>query len=178
MIHTPSLSGMSEPTPPGSAPEPPGYSAPQPPSAPSYQPPSAPPSAPASPPPAAPGGYGAPPPAGPAPVGYSNNDDKTWALIAHFGGILVGFLAPLVAMLVKGNESPTVKAHSVEALNFQITVVIGYVVTFILSVCSLGFLFFLPIIVWILATIFSVLAGMKANEGQLYRYPATLRLIK
>ncbi|MEV4412621.1 DUF4870 domain-containing protein [Catellatospora sp. NPDC049609] len=172
---------MSEPTPPGSAPEPPGYSAPQPPSSPSYEPPASaapPPSAPSSVPPSAPGGYLPPPAGGPAPVGYANADDKTWALIAHFGGIVVGFLAPLVAMLVKGNESPTVKAHAVEALNFQITATIAYVVTFILSVCSLGFLFFLPFIVWILVIIFCVLAGMKANEGQLYRYPGTLRLIK
>jgi glycosyltransferase involved in cell wall biosynthesis len=43
----------------------------------------------------------------------------TW--YSHFGGILVGFIAPLVTLLAKGNESPTVRAHSVEALNFQIT---------------------------------------------------------
>lgn len=164
---------MSEPTPPGSAPEPPV------PSAPSYQPPAAPPpSAPPSAPPAAPGGYGPPPAAGPAPAGYANSDEKTWVLIAHFGGIVVGFIAPLVAMLVKGNESATVKAHSVEALNFQITATIAYVVSTILTFCSFGILFFLPLVVWILVIIFCVLAGMKANEGQFYKYPATLRLIK
>lgn len=164
---------MSEPTPPGSAPEPPPV-----PSAPSYQPPAAaaPPSAPASPPPSAPGGYNPPPAGGPA--GLGSNDDKTWILIAHFGGIVVGFIAPLVAMLVKGNESANVKAHAVEALNFQITATIAYVVASILAVCSFGFLFFLPFVVWIVVIIFCVLAGMKANEGQFYKYPATLRLVK
>ncbi|WP_020522271.1 DUF4870 domain-containing protein [Catelliglobosispora koreensis] len=157
---------MSEPTPPG---------VPQDPSA--STPPVAPPSAPAPPPPPPGGGYAGPPVSGNvAPTGYANSDEKTWALIAHFGGILVGFLAPLVAMLVKGNESPTVRAHSVEALNFQITVAIAYVVSIILS-CTV-ILAFLPFVVWIAATIFAVLAGMKANEGVLYRYPATLRLVK
>src|SRR5207245_2092592 len=96
LIVSPNLSGMSEPTPPGE---------PQDPAA--YPPPSAPPSAPppSAPPPPPGGGYSAGPPIGGnvAPAGYANNDEKTWALIAHFGGIVVGFIAPLVALLVKGN---------------------------------------------------------------------------
>jgi uncharacterized Tic20 family protein len=130
------------------------------------------------------GGYGAPgygaygaPQAG-APVGYANNDEKTWALIAHFGGIVVGFIAPLVALLAKGNESPTVRAHSVEALNFQITWGIATIVASVLAACTFGILFFLPIITWIVVIVFSIIAGMKANEGQLYHYPATFRMVK
>ena len=61
--------------------------------------------------------------------GYANTEDKTWALVAHFGGAVgtlvsggpLGFIAPLIAMLAKGNESPTVRAHAVAALNFQLT---------------------------------------------------------
>ena len=114
-----------------------------------------------------------------APVpGYANSDEKTWALIAHFGGIVVGFIAPLVALLVKGNESPTVRAHAVEALNFQITWGFVLILTVILGVCSFGILAFLPLIAWIVIVVFCILAGMKANEGQLYTYPMTLRLVK
>ena len=78
---------------------------------------------------------GAPTPGTPVP-GYANSDEKTWALIAHFGGIIVGFVAPLVALLVKGNESPTVRAHAIEALNFQITWNVALIVTWIISICS------------------------------------------
>jgi uncharacterized Tic20 family protein len=127
-------------------------------------------------------GYGAPgygaPGGGPAPVGYANNDEKTWALVAHFGGILVGFIAPLIAMLAKGNESPTVRAHSVEALNFQITWGIATIIASILAACTVGVLFFLPLITWVVIIVFSIIAGMKANEGQLYHYPATFRMVK
>jgi uncharacterized protein len=122
----------------------------------------------------APGGYGAPG----APSGYGNSDEKTWALIAHFGGILVGFIAPLITMLAKGNESPTVRAHSVEALNFQITWGIATVIASIVAVCTLGILFFLPMVTWLVVIIFSILGGMKANEGVLYHYPMTWRLVK
>ena len=150
-----------------------------------------------APPPTSGAGYGAPPPTsgaggygapgygapgygayGAGPAGFANNDEKTWALIAHFGGILVGFIAPLVAMLAKGNESPAVRAHSVEALNFQITWGIATLVASILGACTLGILFFLPIITWIVVIVFSIIGGMKANEGQLYHYPATFRLVK
>ena len=141
-------------------------------------------------------GYGPPPAGGPpgfgprpgygaygggvgaGPVGYATNDEKTWALIAHFGPIVAGFLAPLVAMLAKGNESPTVKAHSVEALNFHITMGIATVVATILAVCTLGVLIFLPFITYLVALIFSIIGGVKANEGVLYRYPMTWRIIK
>ena len=131
---------------------------------------------PGGPPPTYGGAYGAP--AGGAPMGYPTNDDKTWALIAHFGGIIVGFIAPLVALLAKGNESPTVRAHAVEALNFQITWGIATVVASILAVCSFGILFFLPILTWIVVIVFSIIGGMKANEGVLYHYPMTFRLVK
>jgi uncharacterized Tic20 family protein len=126
-----------------------------------------------------------PPPAGPGapPPGYANNDEKTWALIAHFGGIIAGFIAPLVALLAKGNESPTVKAHATEALNFQITwgaiAILGWILGVCGSIIIVGAVFFVvPFIAWAVIIIFSIIAGLKANEGQFYRYPATVRLVK
>ena len=120
---------------------------------------------------------GAPTPGTPVP-GYANSDEKTWALIAHFGGIIVGFIAPLVALLVKGNESPTVRAHAIESLNFQITWNAALIATQIISICTGGFLFFLPLACWAVIVIFCVIAGLKANEGQLYTYPIAVRLVK
>jgi uncharacterized Tic20 family protein len=120
---------------------------------------------------------GAPTPGTPVP-GYANSDEKTWALIAHFGGIIVGFIAPLVALLVKGNESATVKAHATEALNFQITWNAALIVSQILFICTGGFLWFLPLACWAVIVIFSVIAGLRANEGQLYTYPIAVRLVK
>jgi uncharacterized Tic20 family protein len=115
---------------------------------------------------------------GSPPPGYANSDEKTWALIAHFGGIIVWFIAPLVALLAKGNESPTVRAHAVESLNFQITWGVVAVISWVLTVCSFGILFFLPFIPWVVIIVFCIMAGLKANEGQLYRYPMTVRLVK
>lgn len=154
---------------PGTPPPPPGnYGAPQPPPGAYGTPPGAygtPPGA---------GAYGTPPGYGGAP-GYLTQDDKTWVAIAHFGGIVVGFIAPLVALLAKGNESAIVRANAVEALNFQITWGIATIVASIVAVCSFGILFFLPILTWIVVVVFSIVGGMKAIEGQPYRYPMTWR---
>lgn len=152
---------MSEtPTPPGSS---------EPPAAPQYD----------APPPPPPGGYTAPPVSGQvAPPGYANNDEKTWALLAHFGAVILGFIAPLIVFLVKGNESATVRAHSLQALNFQITWAIATVVATILSVVTCGILFFLPLITWAIFVIFAIIGGIKANEGVLYKYPMSVELIK
>jgi uncharacterized Tic20 family protein len=114
--------------------------------------------------------------------GYANSDEKTWALLAHFGGIIVGFIAPLVAMLAKGNESPTVKAHAVEALNFQITWNVAVILGWILAICTspvtFGLLFILPFGAAVVIVVFSIIAGLKANEGQIYQYPMSIRLVK
>jgi hypothetical protein len=180
---------MSEPTPPGSAPQeptPPSAPSYEPP-APSYEPPAAAPSAPGYSAPSAPGGYGAPPPisGNVAPVGYADNEDKTWALVAHFGGAAGallgagtgGWVAPLVALLVRGNESPTARAHAVSALNFQIGISIVSLVCWILSCLIIPI--FIALAATVVGAIFGILAGIKANEGQLYTYPMTiLKLVK
>jgi uncharacterized protein len=177
----------NDPTP-GSTPPPPAYGSPQPPTFDAPPPPTYGTGGYAPPPTSGAGAYGPPPgsppygygmPAGgPGPVGFANNDEKTWALIAHFGGIVVGFIAPLVVLLAKGNESPIVRAHAVEALNFQITWGIATIIASILAVCTFGILFFLPIITWVVVIVFSIIAGMKANEGVLYHYPMTWRFVK
>jgi uncharacterized Tic20 family protein len=108
-------------------------------------------------------------------------DEKTMALLAHMGTILanfvgLGFAVPLVLMLTKGKESSFVRAHSVESLNFQITVFIAAVVSSITICIGIGVIL-LPV-VGIAALVFSIIAGLKANEGQLYKYPVNIRLVK
>jgi uncharacterized protein len=116
--------------------------------------------------------------------GYANSDEKTWALVAHFGGAagaLIGggcggWIAPLVALVSKGNESPTVRAHAIAALNFQILVGLVAVAGYLTLCIAIGFIIF-PIAM-IAGILFGVLGGLKANEGALYKYPITVGLVK
>src|SRR5262245_53676119 len=212
LIGTPNVTFMTGPPPPGdntapipdpTSPPPPSFSMPSdapPPSyapPPSAQPPSSPPPIPSAPPPA--GGY--PPPGGYAgggyqaggyqaggmpPAGYADNDEKNWALIAHFGGAagvivgggFLGWVAPLIAMMTKGTQSPTVRQHAITALNFQIIWALVMVGAWILTGITCGVLFFVPLVVWIVPVVFGVIAGVKANNGEFYRYPMSANLVK
>src|SRR4051794_25500576 len=106
-----------------------------------------------------------PPPGGMAPqpvyaggVPAVSADARQWAMFSHLGGIIFGFLAPLIIMLTKGNEDSFVKEQSTEALNFQITLAIAYVVSLILMIVLIGILTFF--VAWVLAIVFSIMGGM------------------
>lgn len=108
-------------------------------------------------------------------------DEKTWGMLAHLSALVAGmfgfpFLGPLIVMLTKGKESQWVESHAKEALNFQITVTAAIWISAALMLCVVGFLL-LPVI-GLAALILTILAGIKANNGEMYRYPATVRLVK
>ncbi|MFC7329619.1 DUF4870 domain-containing protein [Marinactinospora rubrisoli] len=103
-------------------------------------------------------------------------DDQMYALMAHVGGIILGFVAPLIVFIMKKDESPWVRAHAVEALNFQITMAIGLVVSGFLMIVFIGILTFLAVYVAII--VFAIMATMAANRGELYRYPMSIRMVK
>ncbi len=106
----------------------------------------------------------------------SDSDARLWAMLSQLGGIILGFIGPLIVMLVFGPRNAFVKKESTEALNFQITVLIGYIVSFVLMFVVIGiFLFFA---VWILSIIFCVIAAVKNNQGIEYRYPINIRFVK
>ena len=119
--------------------------------------------------------FTAPPP---APSGAPSDDQKTLALITHLSGIVLGFIVPLIIWLI--NKDKTDKGWLIgqakEALNFQITVALAWIIAIALSVLLIGFLLY-PVIL-IGNIILCIMAGMKANEGVDYRYPFALRLIK
>lgn len=124
-------------------------------------------------------GYAAPQPRPPHVPGVygprPGSDDTTMAMLAHLLGLLVSWIGPLVIYLMKKDESPYVRDQSAEALNFQITMFIGYTVCFVLAFVLIGFIL-LPV-VWIVSLIFHVQAAIAANKGENYRYPISIRLV-
>lgn len=114
----------------------------------------------------------------PAPVGEAPSDQRTMALVAHILGIFTGFIGALIIWLVNKDDSskPFVVDQSKEALNFQITVAIAYIISSILVVVLIGTLMLAA--VWVANLVLCILAAVKANNGEAYRYPFTLRLIK
>jgi hypothetical protein len=115
------------------------------------------------------------------PSGIPSDQERTWALVAHLGSFLaayvaLGFLCPLIVLLVKGNESAYVRHHAVESLNFQITAAILTVIFAILIFVVIGI--FLLVALGIVYVVFVIMATVAASRGQLYRYPVSWRLVK
>ena len=119
--------------------------------------------------------------------------NRTWDVLCHLSALslLVGvpfgnIVGPLVVWLIKRGDSPSTDAHGKEALNFQISVTLYLIifgaVTASLMLVLVGFLL-LPllivavVVVPIVDLIFVIIAAIKAGNGELYRYPFTIRMI-
>lgn len=189
----------NDPAPGSVPPPPPSYGSPQPPTygspppdsgAGGYAPPPGSGAGGYAPPPASGAPYGGPPPQygapqyGGQPGPNSAQEDKTWILVAHFGGAAgalvgggtLGWIAPLVAMLARGQQSPYVRAEAIKALNFQILWSIIAVVCWALTCIVIGA--FLAPIAALIAIIFGIIAGVKASNNEPYNYPMSYNFIK
>lgn len=109
-------------------------------------------------------------------AGKPSKDACMWAMLCHLLAIFTGFIAPLIIWLIKKGEDPFVDHHGKEALNFQITVAIALIISWLLCFVCVGVVL-LPA-VWIADLVFLIIAAIKANNGEAYRYPVSIRLIK
>ena len=108
---------------------------------------------------------------------------RTWSAFCHASALLGVFmhfpghlLAPLIVWLLKRDESLEIDAHGKEALNFQISMLIYNAIAAVFCIVLIGFLL-LPLL-WILNAVFVIIAAIKASDGELYRYPMTIRFIQ
>lgn len=104
-----------------------------------------------------------------------NDDDKTYGMLAHGGVIILGFVAPLLVLLLKG-ESPFAQQEAKESLNFQILIFIAATISALLIFALIGCIL-LPVVI-IADYALAIMATMKVNSGEGYRYPFNWRIIK
>lgn len=148
-----------------------------------------------------PGDVPPPAPTAPSPVpqaqwpqqqyGMSGSEQRNWAVGAHIGALAASFLGglailgPLLVYLIKKDQDAFVGEHAREALNFQLTWLIGGIVATIVGVIvtivtvGLALIVLIPagigfFIAWL---VFMVKASMAASRGEYYRYPMTIRLV-
>lgn len=111
-----------------------------------------------------------------APLQTSSGDDNTLGMVAHLLGIFTSFLGPLVLYAVKKDESPYVRHHAAEALNFQLTIIIAMIASLFLILVIIGIL--LLIVVPITALVLEIVACVRAYQGEWYRYPFNIRFVR
>jgi len=112
-----------------------------------------------------------------------SKEEQNWAMFCHLAALsgfvipLGNVLGPLIVWLIKKDTMPLVDQHGKESLNFQITVLLAFIVCIILAFVLIGFL--LMFIVGLGALVLTILAAVKVSNGQFdYKYPFTIRLIK
>jgi len=107
--------------------------------------------------------------------GNPTSDERNISTITHLGGILFSFIPALIVWMLKKEDSIYIATQAKEALNFQITVLIGHLVAGVLIWVLIGFLL-IPVI-WLLNIVFCIIAAISTSKGQVYCYPFSLRLI-
>jgi uncharacterized protein len=112
------------------------------------------------------------------PLFTPTSDDRVLGLLSHLLAIVpgVGILGPLVIYLIKRGQSPFVEENAKESLNFQITMILAFIISGILMVVWIGFI--LLAILGVVEVVLVIVATIKASENKIYRYPFNLRLIK
>lgn len=109
-------------------------------------------------------------------------ETKNWAMGIHlsaFSGFFIpfgGVLGPLIIWLVKRQDHPFINQHGVEAMNFRLCLLIYYAVAGLLTFVVIGFVL-IPVI-WLFDIICTIIAAVKANNGECYAYPLSIRFLR
>lgn len=114
-------------------------------------------------------------------------DERTWAIFAHISALVtsfvgLAFLGPLVVYLIRRDDSPMVRAHAAAALNFQLSWMIWgislAIVGFVLMIILIGFLLFIVLAIGAIAWfVITIVATIKASNGELINYPLTIKFV-
>jgi uncharacterized Tic20 family protein len=118
-----------------------------------------------------------------APGSAVSENERTWGMLAHLSALLgvvvplVGcMIGPLLVWLARRDQSSFVDGQAKEALNFNISVFLAWIVCSLLMLVFIGFILLAALFVaWLVMTL---IAAIRASEGTAYRYPVSLRLVK
>ena len=107
---------------------------------------------------------------------------RNTAVAAHlstFAGLVVPFgsvIGPLAVWLTRRDQDPFIDHAGREALNFGISIAIYGSLLLVAALMLVGIPFLIVgVVAWV---VLASLAAAKASQGQAYRYPLTMRLVR
>ncbi len=106
----------------------------------------------------------------------TSSDERLLAMLIYVTSFFTTIIGPIIIWLIKREESAFIDYHGKEYLNFVISYFVYGIVAAISMVILIGFL--LAPIVGIAAFVFTIIAAVKAYNGEMYRIPLIFRLIK
>ena len=116
------------------------------------------------------------------PMSLQTPEHKQMGLLLHLSQLLnvvipfAGVVVPVVLWQVKKEEIPALDAHGKMVANWLISSLIYMVVSVVLTLVLVGILGIIA--VGIMGVVFPIIGGIKANNGELWEYPLTIKFLK
>ncbi len=107
---------------------------------------------------------------------------RQWGMFIHLSILagyfipFAGFIVPIVLWQIKKHEHPLIDAHGKNVANWLLSFLIYGFICWILALVLIGLLFLW--ILGILNIVFAIIGGLKANNGEVWAYPFTIRFFK
>ena len=111
-----------------------------------------------------------------------SKDERTWGMwlhlsqLANFVAPMAGLVAPIVIWQLKKDQLPALDAHGKNAVNWLISSAIYALFGLLTFFFVVGF--FILMAVAALGVVFPIIAGIKANNGEVWKYPLTISFLK
>lgn len=108
-------------------------------------------------------------------------DERMWGMFCHLSALAMfiipfgSIIGPLIIWSIKKEEYPIVKDQGKEALNFNISMMIYTIISAFLILIVVGIMLLIAIGIFQLVMI--IIASIKANNGEAFRYPLTINFI-
>lgn len=116
------------------------------------------------------------------PMSLQTAEEKQMGMFLHLSGLAfalvfpLGIVLPIILWQTQKDKMPALDAHGKMVTNWMISATIYFFVSFILMFVLIGFLTALA--VFLLAIIFPIVGGIKANNGESWNYPLTIKFLK
>jgi uncharacterized protein len=109
-------------------------------------------------------------------------DTRRWAFLLHLS-VLAGFALPIAGLIVpiviwqmKKPVLPGIDAHGINAINWIISLILYSVGSVILVFVVVGIPMLM--VLGLLAVVFPIVAAIKANNGEVWKYPLSISFVK
>jgi uncharacterized protein len=115
-------------------------------------------------------------------MGLQTADEKQMGIFLHLSQLAnmiffpVGMILPIVLWQTQKEKMQGLDAHGKMVTNFMISMLIYGFVTIILCFVLIGLLL-LPVLA-VVGIVFPIIGGIKANNGELWEYPLTIKFLK
>lgn len=116
------------------------------------------------------------------PINPDEQQARQWAMFLHLSQLagyvipLVGLIAPIVIWQMKKDEYPILDEHGKAVVNWLISELIYGAICFVLVFIVIGFPMLM--VLGILAVVFPIIGGIKANNGELWHYPMAINILQ